>query len=152
MWPAATSSRCNASDIVATSFPPLCNLFQVWSEPRHTLARLLLRKGVPAERARDGRVADPHLRGDGCLRAALFVQGHDLFVVSQALFSLRLAHRGLLWTQLRRSFPPPQWAERWLLTPAQREFDEQPNDAPESLLKPPRDFCSIGRQRGITFL
>jgi hypothetical protein len=50
-------------------------------------------------------MANPHLRGDGRLREALLAQGHDMLVLSQALFALRLASHGLLRTQIRRSFP-----------------------------------------------
>jgi hypothetical protein len=132
------------SDSVATRFPPLCHLFEVGIEPRHTRPGLLFRKGVPPQPARNGRMANPHLRGDGRLREALLAQGHDMLVLSQALFSLRLASHGLLRTQFRRSFPPPPWTEGWLLPPARCECDEQQNDAPASLLVPVRDFSSHG--------
>jgi hypothetical protein len=49
-------------------------------------------------------MTDPHLRGDGRLREAKLVQGHDLLVLSQALCSLGLALVCLFWILFRRPF------------------------------------------------
>ena len=54
--------------------------------------------------ARDSRMTYSHLGSDGCLREALLAQRYDLLVLGQALFSLRLAHRGVLGILVRRSF------------------------------------------------
>jgi hypothetical protein len=91
-------------DIVAISFPPLCNLFEVGIEPHLPLRWFLFRKGAIAQPARDRCMAYPHLRGDGGLREAKLAQGHHLLVLGQALFSLGLALLGVFWTLFWRHF------------------------------------------------
>src|SRR5205807_8675535 len=85
------------SNIVAACFPLLCHCFEVGIEPRLALGWLLFGKGTIPLPSRDGRMAYPHLSSNGRLREALLAQSHNLLVLSQALFSLRLTLLCMFW-------------------------------------------------------
>ena len=87
-------------DVVTPCFPPLCNRCQVRIEPGPSLGRFMFGEGTMFQPARDGRMAYSHLSSDDRLREALLVQGHDLLILGQTLFSLRLTHLSVFWILL----------------------------------------------------